>query len=135
MAEKPLVRTIYLYLFTLVGLALVIISLVRFIDLGLKTWVFTKADQEQTIYQKQPTTPYFLDRVENLKDNPKLTEEELVLVGEWLDDYETWQNDLENFDSLAARRQREASTSIAMILVGLPLYLYHWGIIRRETRS
>lgn len=65
-SEKPrsLIRTIYLYLFALVGLALLTTGTVRFVDMGL-----------------------------------------------------------------------DASINLAMILVGLPLYLYHWQIIGRETRG
>jgi hypothetical protein len=31
-------------------------------------------------------------------------------------------------------RQREISGSLAMILVGLPLYLYHWRMIQKEDK-
>ena len=36
----PLIRTIYLYLFALLGLALLTIGGVRFVDMGLKAFVF-----------------------------------------------------------------------------------------------
>ena len=42
----PLIRTIYLYLFALVGLALLISGSVRFVNMGLKAFVFTKAEQD-----------------------------------------------------------------------------------------
>ena len=32
-------------------------------------------------------------------------------------------------------RQREFSGSIAMIAVGLPLYLYHWRTIQKENKK
>ncbi len=53
MERKELIRTIYLYLFSLVGLVLVVIGLVQLVDLGLKAYVFTKADQ----YIRYPEYP------------------------------------------------------------------------------
>jgi len=43
---KNIIRTIYLYIFALLGLVLVIIGGVRFVDMGLKAFVFTKAEEE-----------------------------------------------------------------------------------------
>ena len=57
MKKHSLVRTIYLYLFTLVGLALLIISGVRFLDMGLKAFIFTKAEEEERLLNKQPLYP------------------------------------------------------------------------------
>ena len=45
-----LIRKIYLYTFSLVGLVLVVIGGVRLVGLGLKAFVFTKAD----VYYEYP---------------------------------------------------------------------------------
>ena len=47
--HHSLVRTIYLYLFALVGLALLTIGAVRFVAMGLKAFVFTKADMSSVM--------------------------------------------------------------------------------------
>lgn len=44
MNKYPLIRKIYLYLFALIGLVLITIGSVQLINLGLKVYVFTKAD-------------------------------------------------------------------------------------------
>ena len=44
MNKYPLIRKIYLYLFALIGLVLITIGCVRLVGLGLKTYIFTKAD-------------------------------------------------------------------------------------------
>jgi len=31
------------------------------------------------------------------------------------------------------QRRRQLSTSLSMILVGVPLYLYHWKTIKKEA--
>jgi hypothetical protein len=86
MEKHSLIRTIYLYLFSLVGLTLLIIGSVRFVDMGLKAFVFTKAEEEQSLYSRQPA-PMPIERikeVEDLKDNQELSEEEKILIKEWL---------------------------------------------------
>jgi hypothetical protein len=35
-------------------------------------------------------------------------------------------------NDLSSRRQRQASTAIAMIVVGAPLFFYHWRLARKE---
>lgn len=68
MADKkhyPLIRTIYLYLFALLGLVLLTIGGVRFVDMGLKAFVFTKAEEEvRLIYDQVPPIPYSVPEIE-----------------------------------------------------------------------
>ena len=55
MERKELIRTIYLYLFSLVGLVIVVIRLVNLVDLGLKTFVFENADFQPINYPSYPS--------------------------------------------------------------------------------
>ena len=139
MTKYPLVRTIYLYLFALVGLTLLTIGAVRFVYMGLKVFVFTKADQQQEIYNKMPpSAPYSLDKINQTAQAPAntgLTAEEKVIIENWLASYKTWQEQNANFDPITSQRQNEASMNLALILVGLPLYFFHWRIIKRETKQ
>jgi len=138
MAEKkqyPLIRTIYLYLFALIGLAFLISGAVRFVDMGLKAFVFTKAEQEQKLSLRQPTMLYSVQKIENLQDEEWLSEEEKVIIQEWLVDYKGWKEESSKINYIDTQRHRDASSSLSMILVGLPLYLYHWGVIKEEVRK
>ncbi len=132
--HHPLIRTIYLYLFALVGLALLTIGTVRFVDMGLKAFVFTQAEDMQRLYQG-PGMPYPLERIEKLQEEEGLSEEEKATIKRWLADYEDWEKRSSQTDPVTAQRHRDASTILAMILVGLPLYLFHWRIISRETKG
>lgn len=134
--KHSLVRTIYLYLFALVGLALLIAGTVRFIDMGLKMFVFTKAEEPEKIrqsYYYQPPVP--LTRLEKYQESEELTEEEITALKSWIASYQEWQEKEAKIDYLTSKRHREASSNLAMILVGLPLYFYHWRIIRKETKE
>lgn len=130
--RHSLVRTIYLYLFALVGLALLTIGAVRFVDMGLKAFVFTQAEDMQRLYQG-PTMPY-PPGIERLQEAEGLSDDEKATIKQWLADYEDWKERRSKIDLVAAQRHRDASSSLAMILIGLPLYLFHWRIIRSEVK-
>jgi hypothetical protein len=131
---RPLIRTIYLYLFALVGLALLAIGTVRLVDLGMKALIFTQADQSQRIYARMPpSAPIPNEKIDKAQASADLTPEEKAALKQWLVDYQTWQDAQAKLDPVQEQRQRDASTSLALLFVGLPLYLYHWGTIRKET--
>ena len=119
--KKELVRAIYLYLFSLVGLVLITIGLVRIVDLGLKTYIYKKADQayiyhEYTIKVRAPG------------------EEAQVLTKEEQEEYDEKRAAAEEANR-EGRRQRTASNSLAMIIIGTPLFLYHWKTIQKDKES
>ena len=127
MERKELIRTIYLYLFSLVGLVLIVIGTVRLIDLGLKTWIFTKADQV-VVYPEYP-------RAIKLGTDSAATETELT--PEQQEKYKQEQLEYQEKEK-DSRRQRTAANSIALMIVGIPLFTYHWRVIQRakgEKRS
>jgi uncharacterized radical SAM superfamily Fe-S cluster-containing enzyme len=103
-------RLLYLYLFSFVGLLITIIGSIQLIDLGLKTYVFNVNE-----YGFYPITPV-LDE----KGNVTITVEE-----------QKKQQEME----AANQRKRQVSNSLAMILVGAPVYLYHWKTIKKEVKS
>lgn len=105
------IKKVYIYLFSAIGLVLVIIGSVSLINLGLKSLIFTKAD----IYVEYPRAKVIeREGKEVVTEEP--TKEEMA---------EYRKNDL------AARRQRQASSAVAMIIVGAPLFLYHWKLAKK----
>lgn len=138
MKKHSLIRAIYLYLFALIGLALLIIGSVKFVDMGLKAFVFTKAEESQEVrqmYKYYSVPPISIDKVEEYQEEVELSTEEKAALKQWVIDYEKWQEAEAKIDYLASQRQEEASNNLAFILIGLPLYLFHWRIIRRETKE
>jgi len=116
MKKDSIIRTIYLYIFALVGLILVIVGAVRFLDMGLKMFVFTQADDMYNYeYRNEPI----------IKEGGEVTEGEKDCVCP----------ELVKTDYVTQRRHQDASVSLSLILVGVPLYWYHWGIIKRESRE
>ena len=141
MKHYPLIRTIYLYLFALLGLALLTIGGVRFVDMGLKAFIFTKAEKEERLAYQQIPTPYLVPKIEKIQQEIEeekevcLSEEEKINIKHWLADYNDWKERRSKIDPVTAKRHRSASMNLALILIGLPLYLYHWRIIKRETKN
>ncbi len=119
MGYKELIRTIYLYLFSLVGLVLVVIGSVRLVDLGLKAFIFTRADQV-LIYPVYPKAQF------PESDNTQQPS---------LEEIEKFQQEQEKYEkeSKQSQRERTAAESLAMIIVGAPLFLYHWRLIQKGS--
>lgn len=109
------IRLIYLYLFSFVGLIVFVIGCVRLVDLGLKVVVFNNAD----MYVSYPIAPF--------KDANDPRSKEQIMA-------ENAQQQVAQREESKRNRQREISSSLAMILVGAPLYLYHWSAIQRENK-
>jgi hypothetical protein len=135
MNRYPLIRTIYLYLFTIIGLALLTIGGVRFVDMGLRAFIFTQADEEQRLSYLQPPVYYPVGNIEKLTGNATLSDQEKTQITQLLQDYKTWQESRAKIDPVTAKRQRDTSINLALILIGLPLYLYHWRTIGKEMKN
>lgn len=110
------IRLLYLYLFSFVGLLIFVIGAIRIIDLGIKVFVFKGADR----FDSYPTMP--------VKMNPEGKEVPLTEVEK---EEQRKSNDAET----KRQRQRELSGALSMILVGYPLYRYHWKIINKDNKK
>ncbi len=86
------------------GLLIAVIGTIQIVDLGLKAYVF-----------KIPEYNYYADTVPDEKKTVSVEEMER-----------------RNKEEQSNQRKRQVSNSIAMILVGMPLYLYHWKTIKKE---
>ena len=141
MKKQSLVRTIYLYIFALLGLVLLTIGSVNFLNMGLKAFIFTQAEEEERVLYKQMSAPFSVSRIEEFEqkietgEEVTLSEEEKTEIKNWLADYNNWKESISKIDPITVRRHRDASLNLSLILIGLPLYLYHWRIIKKETRD
>ena len=145
MNKNSLIRTIYLYLFTLVGLTLLVIGGVMLVNLGLKMTIFKQADIDRMsmpptrIFSVAPDKTIseegFVSVIEKCEEKCELDDEQKQQLDNWLSDYQMWQKQEASVSYTTQRRQQSASSAIAMILIGLPLYLYHWTVIKKENKQ
>ena len=128
--KNPIIRTIYLYFFSLVGLIVLLFGLGSLVDLGLKTFIFTKADLD--LYESPIHLKYELEPKEQLLALQKceLNEDDQEIISNYLADYRA----KEDIDRRVVRRQEDAANAISKIIVGLPVYLYHWAVITKDRR-
>lgn len=89
------------------------IGAIQLIDLGLRDTVFTQAD---LINYPEISKPVCAGE----ECPPVQTREELELQAR-LD--------------VQRSRQRQLSNSLAMLAIGVPLYLYHWNVIKKEGKN
>jgi len=144
MNKNSLIRTIYLYLFACVGLVLLTIGTVQLVNLGLKMFIFTKAETSYVAYpqrmilipgEKTIMEDNFAVAVQNCEEKCELTETQQEQMENWLGDYALWQENEAKQDYKAERRHRDASMALAFILIGLPLYLFHWSVIKKDIKA
>lgn len=112
------IKKIYLYLVSLVSLIILVVAGIMLINLGLKTWVFPKADKNYYSYPsiacsapadaKTPTKPGECDPA--VQEQQKKADEE----------------------NRAAQKQRDAAQALAMIIVASPVFYFHWRLARKE---
>lgn len=107
------IKKVYLYLVSLISLILLIYASVSLINLGLKTWVFPKADTNYYTYcpsiaEKGPDG-------ETISQPRECTDEQYAK------------------DQRTAQKQRDASVAIAIIIIAAPVFYYHWKLARKEA--
>lgn len=108
-------RKVFLYIFASLGLVLNIIGLVSLINLGLKTYVFTKSDYPCYTEARSITSA---EKTEGMTQEQ--IDKQQALIAKNCEENNT------------ANKQSQASNAIAMLIVGIPLYGYHWMVIRRD---
>lgn len=131
-----LIRKIYLYLFSLVGLVLVVIGCVQLVDLTLKAYVFTAADQ---YYAYPVTLPAPVDKNSTTTNCEKTFSESSGTCAIVAQTSNVTPSDaqMKTYQDVQTRsnRERTASNALAMIIVGIPLYYYHWRIIKKDKEE
>lgn len=104
------IRLLYLYLFSFIGLLVVVIGCIRLVELGLKVYVFQGADE------------YMMSRPIMVEPGKTASMDAQLIA----------QEEKNQKLEMVRNRQREFSGAIAMVLVGVPLYLYHWKKIQKD---
>lgn len=112
MALNLTLRKSFLYIFATVGLVLCIVGGISLINLGLKAYVFTKAGNN-CIYNNYPSA---FDKSGNPVTPDQAAQKQLCE------------------EQNSSNRQNQAAEAVAMLIVGVPLYLYHWAKIRKENQ-
>ncbi|MBU0964084.1 hypothetical protein KKC06_03535 [Patescibacteria group bacterium] len=137
-AGREVIRPTYFYFVSLSALLMIVIAGGMLINLGLKTWVFPSAGEADRIESKEYfAEPYVISEKTNIQsivdcgEECEIDEETIALAELWLIDYTEWQNSYGAQDST----QRQAASTIPFVLLGMPLFWYHWSVVRKESKD
>lgn len=102
-------RILYLYLFSAISLVLMIYGGVSLVNLGFKTFIFPNAGK----FEAYPM----------VDEKQTMTKEQLAEQQAW-QDRETKRNN-----------ERDLSSALSLLIVGAPIYFYHWGVLQKEEKK
>lgn len=120
------IRQVYFYAVSLVGLLMLVFSSADLINLGLKTWVFTAAEEaEYAVYPEFPRPAYAPDGkpLKEPKENPEEIKAQMAEKQEFAK------------KQRRAQKQRDALRDISFLIVGLPLFLFHFRVVQSEKNN
>ena len=123
--KVAVIKNIYLYLVSFVALMMVVFSLADLINTALRTWVFTKADYYGNYYAMEPACDPL-----SVKSSPEIKS----LSPEECDKRRVQQKQVDE-DNRIAQRQRDMVRDISMIVVGVPVFIFHWLTIRKKEKG
>lgn len=109
------IKKVYLYLVSLISLVMVIFAATMLINMGLKSWVFKAADN----YPVYPVTCL------QSPDSSAGTKTQACPDRQQQDEYQKAAN--------KSTKERQAAQSIALLIVALPVFIYHWKLARKEA--
>ncbi|MCF7795810.1 hypothetical protein K9M42_01845 [Patescibacteria group bacterium] len=152
--KNSVVRSLYLYIFALTGLAMTVIGCAIMLNTVLKQYVFTYSDESrkinQSYYVDKPVMEFNqneidVDTATKLAENGEvigLTEDQIDSLNQWIEDYEEYRVQVKknqelrsNVDYLKESRHESMSISLSIILVGLPLFIVHWSLIVKDRKK
>jgi len=130
-----IIRTIYLYTVALISLVFLAVGIGNFVNTGLKSIFFKEAEKKD--YSSCNNQPYFVSTIDaqGLKQTPGTTADQKTQIDNLLTDYENWKKDNVGDTCIVAERQKKLVDSATMIIIALPLYLFHWSMARKEKQE
>jgi hypothetical protein len=111
---KLSIRTLYLYLFSFIGLLVTVIGAIRMVNVTMKIFIFP--DVDNYTYLSVPA------RIDPEGKQIGETEEEKAIREENMR------------KDMIRQRQREIIEAFSFLLVGIPLYVYHWKTIQNDYK-
>lgn len=132
--KTKIVRTIYLYVVALLSLLFLTIGLGNLINTTLKAYAFPEAEKRDynVCYHS-----YFypMTEIEKIKNIPLGTEEQQIEINNIINEYNSWKEQNTGDNCYKAERQKRIVDALTMIFVSLPLYIFHWRLIRKEKKE
>lgn len=130
-----LIRYIYLYLVTAITIVLILISTIGCLNIVIRDYVFNVQDYEKLNgpFECQDDQLFYTNdkNGQRVEKSPRLTEQEKTVKRDECTKQANIKIDIRHSNDV----KRELAQYLSMFLIALPLYLYHWGIIKKENNK
>ncbi|MFH1367406.1 MAG: DUF5671 domain-containing protein [Patescibacteria group bacterium] len=132
--QHGVIRPVYFYFVSLAALLMIVIAGGWLINTGLKTWVIKSANEDINMIKSVSSPVLYSDSsaVKSLVDcgaKCGLEQSTVDLASRWQSDYSEWEN------TSFSNNQRQAAGAIPFVLLGIPLFWYHWNVVRKESKE
>lgn len=126
-SRTAIIKNIYLYLVSFVSLMMITISVANMVDIALKTYVFTKADDN--FYY--PVAPCAVPSPKEAGiSGQEQTTSSLAECAK-----EEGRVKRQADENRTAQRQQDLVRDISFVVVGIPLFAYHWRVVRKKEEE
>lgn len=135
------IRTVYLYLVSIITLVMIIFSASQLMNIVLKTWIFTEAGKVEDAQMRGMPTPLYPGKIDEktdaqavvgCKEKCGFTDDQKKQAETWLSDYNQWKK---NSSNVSGQRQLEAVRALSMLVVAVPIFWWHWVLITRDRKE
>ena len=130
MKTTKTVRTFYLYIVSLLSLIFLAVGVGNLLNTTLKATFFKEAEKRD--YSVCYNYPYYYS---NIEKTAEMDEVQLEQIDNMIRDYENWKEKNTGETCYKSEREKKIVDSLSMIIIALPLYIFHWMMIRREKRE
>lgn len=127
---KNTIRQIYFYAATLIFLIMSVIALISLLNLGMKTYVFTKADMAYGQNCDESGNMYYAPKPVSEPGQPEVREPS---AEEKAANKAACEKNLA--EQRSAQRQRDLVQWLSMLLVSAPLFVIHFKWVQKERET
>lgn len=128
--KGKIIKSLYFYLVSFVALMMIVFSAADLINTALKTWVFTEADKN---FYSIPDMCGSINGMTPLGMRQDSTTNTDTIREDCKKQNEI--NEKQQETNRIAQRQMNIVRDISLIVVGIPLFLIHWRILRRKDED
>ena len=128
--KTKLIRTIYLYLASLVSLIFTAVGAGGILNTAMKYYLFPEAEKKSFFECNQQPPMIGSPDVGGYKTIA--TEDQKAQLDQLLKDYQNWKDNSMGEKCLKPARQNKIVDALSMLIIALPIFLFHWRIIKKE---
>lgn len=141
--KKNIIRLVYLYLVSLIGLVIFLIGGVGLVNTGLKALLnvdsqyYMGAPEDMCVSRLQNYTPVTIDGIKASPVAPAAVTPTPVKVDRNSQEFKDCirEEEVRQEKQRKNDQRRDIAEALAMILLGAPVWLYHWKVIQRDHKQ